>query len=80
MAITVANVTNALKPIIQNSPMDGTTQVIVLSDSSFVDVNTFATIFANAADMTANSLHAIDNGTLGYSAYIDEWKQGGYIS
>ena len=41
----------------------------------------FASMFATAATpITADSLNAIDGGTLGYAAAIAEWQSKGYIS
>lgn len=80
MAITSNEIETKLDPIIKPSPYVEGEKVIELSTNSGVNVNTFLAMFSEAVDMTANSLHAIDNGNLGYEKYIDDWKAKGYIA
>jgi hypothetical protein len=88
MTITKTQVSETFAPIIDNEygfiPPDqfGYIQTIILADDGngsrqTISVDSFYNLFKGATDMSAEAFHAVDNGTMGYSDFIDYWDQTG---
>lgn len=55
--------------------------IINLPNGSFVDVESFVILFADApSDPTYNDLVEIDGGNLGYIPFFDQCKDDGLLS
>jgi hypothetical protein len=88
MTVTKEQITETFAPITENifgfiPPSEfGFYNAIIVADygdggRQTVPVDTFYNMFKGATDMTAEAFHAVDNGTMGYSEFIDYCDQTG---
>ena len=80
MSISKQDITTHLSPIINE--INNTDYIILYKENELtmsVTVESFLVMFQNATSFSSNDLLNVDNNTLGYSAYINDWKNKGYI-